>query len=143
MIVQATIGIDYKGLTALIGCSAAIIGVLAVNAFWFSAGMLYEWRSAKVIRIFWIAYVLSPVLVWGAYRLSVYRNPPSTAGSEQFVFGRGTDYFLYWLTLECMIAVCGTLAIVTTRYWRRNKALAEQGAAPLPRAPSGHSEGAR
>ena len=132
-----------KEIVALLGYGAVIIGIIAVNAFWFCAGMLHIWQQAKAIRILWFLYVIAPLLVSGAYTWSIFRNPPLPAGSEQFAFGRGLDYSLYGLALESLIAVCGAVAIIAQGYWKRKMTIAEQCTAPLPRAPSGHSEGAR
>ena len=140
--IQGTIGFD-KEILALLGYSAVIIGIMAVNAFWFSAGMLHKWQHAKVIRILWVVYVVAPLLVGGAYTWSIIRNPPLSTGSEQFVFGRGLDYFLYWLAFESLIAVCGTVAIIAQGYLKRKVTIAEQCTAPLPPPPAGPSEGAR
>jgi len=142
MIIQGTIGIE-KEIVALLGYGAVIIGIMAVNAFWFCAGLLHKWQQAKIIRILWVVYVIAPLLVGGAYTWSILRNPPLSTGSEQFVFGRGLDYFLYWLALESLIAICGTVAIIAQAYWKRKMTIAEQCAALLPSAPAGPSESAR
>jgi len=120
MIIQGTIGFD-KGLIALLGCCAVIIGIIAVNAFWFGAGMLHKWQQGKVIRILWVVYVISPILVGGAYSVSLVRRPLLSSGSEQFAFGRGFEYFLYWLAFESLIASCGLFFLVICGYFEKKK----------------------
>jgi hypothetical protein len=126
-----TIGaMGFDGNTAAVVVTTTAIGTLALHIFWIVAALRYRGSRVRLVRLLGVAYLAMPLLIAGAFAISVDFRPLVHCSEPLGGDARPMGYTLAWLVLGSVIAFIGVIVLALQANWKTERSTAEPATAP-------------